>query len=205
MPKKQYAMERGGEKRITAEWKGMWNDFTLKVDGEEILRAETKSRLTTGADGRLPDGRPVRAWLDGVGLAITIDGAPVPGSTADGYERLSGAWGIMFVVAAFTGCVGILAEVMSIRFLLEMGFGWPAILSGVFMAVLAHIVRVKQSKIALGIGVAFFAIDGVILLGGVLTGGGFPIFAIVMRVAIIVAMCKGFAAIDMIRAQRKGA
>lgn len=107
MGKRNYALERGGPKRIHLRWRLRFRDFRVAFDEGPAWTLDRGS-LFTGATLVLPDGsslfvrRVKRPWYS-IGLRdelrVERDGVPVPGS--DGDPRVIGrqVGSLLFVLA----------------------------------------------------------------------------------------------------------
>jgi hypothetical protein len=91
MATRNYALERGGPKRLAIQWRWGWKRFEVSLDGGAPWRLEPAS-LIAGASLTLADGsslfvrRLKRAWWSVTlrdELQLDRDGAPVPGSDGD--------------------------------------------------------------------------------------------------------------------------
>ncbi len=204
MPTRRHPLERGGEPRLELSWGLGWSNFTIKLDGREIGKITGKLReLKEGREFRLPDGRLLRVQyvqkLVSPELQVLLDGNPVQGSGSDPEQQLKGAYGVMYFIAV-ASCVAGLLGALGVELLSRMGFGLIAIVIGVVFAGLARAVQTYRSAIALAIGIALFAIDGVLgLLAMMAAGSPGGVGGIVVRILFIIVMAQGFRAIRALR------
>src|ERR1051326_2023644 len=120
-------------------------------------------------------------------------------SQAGTNQELSGAYGVIFFLGIINILIGLLVEMFQIEFLKEMGIGIGSIILGIFYLVLGLFVW-RGSKIALGIAIALYAIDGILTFGMVAQQGGTPpIGGIIFRIYLISRMIKGFGGIDTVK------
>jgi len=210
MPTKKYPLERGGKPRLELTWKLGWSDFEIKLDGQQIGHIDGKAReLKAGREFRLPDGRQLRIQfvqkLTAAELQVLLDGEPLPGSGSDPEQQLKGAYGVMYFVAV-ASCIAGLLGALGVELMVRMGFNVVAVFIGVVFAGLAWAVQTYRSAVALGIGIALFAIDGVLgLITMVGAGSSAGAGGIVVKVLFIVVMARGFAAIRALRGRERPA
>lgn len=99
---REFAVEQGGQKRLTASWDFGYANARIGWDGAIVAEFPTRAELERGASITLPDGSPLEIRLgkiDGApfltGVHLRYRGAPVPGSAADRVP----AWVWPFAVA----------------------------------------------------------------------------------------------------------
>jgi hypothetical protein len=204
MPTQQFAIERNGPKRIEVSWKGMWNEFTVKFDGA-VAGSATKDELNAGKELTLSDGSTFKVHLRKAGmsteLALLRNGVPLPGSAADPVTLSKTAAGIVYFIAALNVLVGVIAMAGQVEILLQAGFGIGSIVVGVLFGVLGFF-TMQRSRIALGIAMAIYGLDGLASLAmGVVAGGRPGVGGIVMHVVLLMAMWRGFKAMGALKEQ----
>ena len=57
MPKQTFAFESGGPKRLVIEWKGMFKNTTITVDGVQLATIPDQKALVAGKEVKLKIGR----------------------------------------------------------------------------------------------------------------------------------------------------
>lgn len=196
---KHFAIEKGGQKRLTLKWSGIWKNVEVTLDGASLGDPipDFKS-LKVGRDFRLPDGRNLFVQFEnkvgGGGLALSIDGRPLPGAGNDPREAIRNAAIILWVVAGLN---------------LVLGFGLMGIAGGRFegadlalilaepivFALLGWLVWKHKSRVALLIGIILQIVGGIAIIAMLSEAGRVPTFGIVLRVFIVVALIRGYKAI----------
>jgi hypothetical protein len=204
MPKRSFALERGGPKRLDVEWSGIWKNMRISLDSQPIGGIPDGKALKAGQTFELPDKSSLSVRLvqslGNAELQILRDGAPLPGSGSDPVERLKVAWAITWFIAGLNTVLGIVAMIAKSSFLEQAGLGIGTVIEGAIFFLLGWLVKTYRSAIALGIAVALFAVDG--LLSLVASTGGSrppPVGMIVMRVILILPMIRGFSAIRALK------
>jgi hypothetical protein len=87
--KVRYPLERGGPPRLEATWSDGYRVVKIRLDGELVARSEV-SALRRGRTFELPDGRPLAIAMHR-GIAMWVDGVPVPETYADPWIRVKSA------------------------------------------------------------------------------------------------------------------
>ena len=192
MPKKSHPLGPGST--VELEWRGMWKDFTVRVDGRELGRMEGQRQLSQGASWKLDDGAMLEVKLDtgigGGGLKVSRNGVPLPGTAADPKTALKSAAGVVFFIAGLNLVLGLVAELGQVEMLLAIGLGWIAVAIGVVFAGLGF-ATLRGSLVALWIAIVLFGIDALLGIYATIEAGGTPpIGGLVFRVFLIVAMVK---------------
>lgn len=205
MPKKQFALVRGGPQRLELAWSGIWKNMSVSLDGRSLGTIANQAELKQGRDFPLDEGGTLRVQLKtglNAELQVTRDGAPLPGSGSDPEERFKAAWGIIFFIAGLNGLLGLVVIVFDVAFLRNLGLGMSSLVTAAIYLGLGLWVKSQRSAIGLGIALALFALDGLLSLGaGVAAGGSPPVGGIVARIFLLLPMARGFAAIKELKAQ----
>ncbi len=89
MRRVRYPLERGGEPRLELSWSNGYRTLKVRFDGA-VVAATDVAELRRGRSFELPDGRPLAIVMQR-GIAIWVDGAPVPGTYADPWIRVKSA------------------------------------------------------------------------------------------------------------------
>lgn len=199
MPTKRYALEAGGGERVEVSWSGIWKNAAVTLDGRLLGTFADQKELKAGQEFRLEDGSALHVQLVQAGFATELrlsrDGEPLPGSAADPAQRLATAYGVIFFIAGLSAVLGLVAGVFRIQFLLSIGVGFASLFSAAIYGVLGWFVK-QRSRVALGIAIAVFIVDGALSLVTVAKAGGTPpIGGIIMRVFFLLMMFQGFPAI----------
>jgi hypothetical protein len=206
MPKKRYPLSSGSSSVVELEWRGMWKDFTVRVDGQTLGTMNGQDELKKGGSWTLADGSTLEVMLAksalGAELQVLRDGAPLPGSPSDPQAQMNSAAGIAFFIAGLNILLGVVAMATDSQILAEIGIGWGSIVFGAIFLGLGFGIR-KGSLIALIAAIALFALDGVLGLYWVIEAGGRPgVGGIVFRVFLIVAMAKAVGPAKTLKASK---
>jgi hypothetical protein len=206
MPKKRYPLSSGSSSVVELEWRGMWKDFTVRVDGQTLGTMNGQDELKKGGSWTLADGSTLEVMLAksalGAELQVLRDGAPLPGSPSDPQAQMNSAAGIAFFIAGLNILLGVVAMATDSQILAEIGIGWGSIIFGAIFLGLGFGIR-KGSLIALIAAIALFALDGVLGLYWVIEAGGRPgVGGIVFRVFLIVAMAKAVGPAKTLKASK---
>jgi len=207
MPKKQFALEKGGPKRLLVSWKGMWKgmwkNITLELDGAPLATAENKKMLIACQDFPIGDGTTLRVQLSRghwAELQLTRDGRPLPGSGADPEVHLKTAWGVLFFVAGVNAVLGIAAEAFDVEILLALGLGYTSLVIAVVFGGLGFAVKTYRSQVALIIATVLLALDGLtVILTAMEEGVRSGLAGIVVRLFLLMAMIQGVGAIRALK------
>jgi hypothetical protein len=183
VPKRAYALERDGERRVEVAWEPFWRTTRVRVDGEELGVVDGREALTEGATFPLSEGGALEVRLVAglfPELRVAKDGEPLPGSPADPVERAQQAAGAVLVVAMFS------------LLLATLGAGWTAVFAAGVYGALGMAVRVWRSRWALLLAIALFVVDGVT---SSLLAERPSLVVLGMRVLLLVPMVRGAAAL----------
>src|SRR5262245_22087083 len=121
MPKKLMSLEKDGPKRLELSWSGMWNDFTVNLDGGTVISAHGSSDIKAGKSATLPDGSTLDVRLQtgfgNAGLVILRNGVPLPGSSTDPETLVKTAGGIVYAIAVLNAIIVVIAYAFDVQFL----------------------------------------------------------------------------------------
>ena len=165
MPKKEYYLDSHKTEKLTTEWKGIYKNFRVNYNDNEILQFDNKEALISGGEYKIDENRLltvqiVKKKLTGAeNLEILINNEPIKGSSTDPFEIVKGVWGLLFVLAGLYFVLGLIAELFSIEFLLNLGMGIGTILVGIVYEVLGLLIKTKNSMIALIISILLLSAD----------------------------------------------
>lgn len=177
MPKKSYALEVGGQKRLEISWKGVWKNTTIQLDGDVIGIMNGQKELVAGQEYLLPDGTGLSVRLvkkfSGAELQVLREGTPLPGSASDPETRIKTAYGIIFFVAGLNLVLGLLAVVLDVEFLQTLGLGFYSIIFGLVFFGAGFLVK-RRSLVALVVVIVIFALVGIMGIIGAISMGGVP-------------------------------
>jgi hypothetical protein len=195
MPKKAFALDAGGPPRVEIQWRGIWKDVRVRVDGNELAVIPNKGELERGRDIPLPMGGVLGVKLvsqfAAVELRVTRDGISLPGSASDPAERVRQAAYVLYFIAGLNLVLGLATELGGVEFLRSLGLGWASAAEGLVFGLLGWRTA-KRSQIALMLGIALFGVDTIlIVVGGVQSAGTFPMGGLVARVLFFMPLIKG--------------
>src|SRR5512136_1169573 len=182
MPKREYALERGGDKSLEIFWEGNWKNTTVRLNGNLIGAIPNKAELGTGQIFQLPDGTALRVQLVNNELRVLRNDKPLPGSSSDPAAKLAQSFGIIYFIAGLNIVLGFIALIFQVGFLQTLGFGIISVAIGFMFLVLGFFTQ-RRSLIALIIALIIYSLDTVLaLLSGFNTAlvisSGFNILAL---------------------------
>lgn len=207
MPKQKFHLDTAKTQEVLIEWKGIWKNVTVSLNGTTLGDPiPNMAELKKGRDHVLPDGRTLNVKFEsGLGknrLELKVDGRPVEGSAGDPKVLHKFATGVVWFIAALWILLGALG-MTGVKFLVELGFGWPSLAAGVVFGVLAYFVG-KKSQLALGLAMGLYAVDTILgLMAGLDAGGRIHTSGIVIRVLFFIAMFQGFGAIKKVKEEEQ--
>ena len=207
MPKQTFAFEPGGPKRLVIEWKGMFKNTTLTVDGVQVGMFPDQKALVAGKEVRLKDGSKLKVQLvssfSGSELQVLRDGKPLPGSETSPEARVRTAAYVLYFLAGLGIVAGTVSLFVESRILGILGVGWYNILFGAVYLVLGLLTH-RNSIGALVLAVVVFSGDALssILLGAA-NGYEPSVYGLLMRVFFLIPMVQGIRAIVEIRKAQK--
>jgi len=203
MPKRMYALEPGGPKRLKVSWKSFFKETTITLDDVEVGTIPDQRALLAGQEFKLMDGSLLKVQLvqnlSGSEVHVLRNGVPLPGSASNPESRVKTAWGIIFFIAGLNLVLGILALLTQSEFLANMGIGWYSLIFGGFFLVMGFLVK-KLSKVALILSIVIFALDALVgIVGSIMMGGSPAISGLILRVILIIPMVQGVSAITALK------
>jgi hypothetical protein len=201
MPKRVFAVSQPGD--LVIAWRGIWKDVTVTHAGNVVGGFANQKELKEGRDFTLADGSSLRVKLTtgfgNVQLEVSHDGTPVRGSDGDPAVQLKAAAGVTYFIGGLTCLISAIAMATRVDILVAMGMGPLTLAAGVFYLGLGFGVS-KRSRLALGIAIVLFILDGVLSLATYMSyakgNGTPPVGPVVMRVILLIPMFRGFAAIS---------
>jgi hypothetical protein len=207
MPTRKFALEPGGAPRVTVTWAWMWKNLTVSLDDKLLGTVPNAAALKAGQDLPLGDGSTLHVRLHqgfgNSGLSLKRNGVALPGTLEDPVERVKLASGILYFVAGLNTLLGLVAVLFEVTALLDLGLGWLSVVQGALYAGLGWLVRNRLSKLALGLGVGLFALDGLATAWFAVDAGGTPpVGGLVLRVFFILRMVGAFPALRELEGRR---
>ena len=204
MPKKIFALKRGGSRDLVCSWGFGWKNFTIKHRDEVIGTVPNQKELKEGKEFQLSDGSKLFVRLKiGLtsGLYITRDGKPVPGSDSDPMSKVKGSFAILMVIACVNIIIGVLAAFLHLE-----DFGLSAwaiyIIFGLIFLILSIAVR-KASLIALIIAIVLLILDALIGIAFMTTFGGTQsVVWIVIRIFFLIYLITSVKVFKKLKTER---
>lgn len=195
---KKFALEKNGPQRLVVRWRGIWKNVEVLLDGEVLGEPipDFKS-LRVGRLYTMPDGRQLFVQFEnkfaGGGLAVTVDGRPLPGANNDPRTAIRTAAIILWVVAGLNLVLGLVITGVAH----ERGFAMAlpvivaAVLGGLGFAVWRY-----HSRVALLVAIILEAADAVATFALMGAAGRVPSTGIFFRVFIIIALVRAYRAVS---------
>jgi hypothetical protein len=156
--------------------------------------------LRDSATVPLRDGPPVEVrWvrrLDGCEMHVLRAGIPLPGSAGDPQARLERLAAALYVVGGATVLLSVVSEMAHVERLAVHGFGFASAIGGSMLAVLGWFVS-RASRLALGLAVTLIALELILSFAS----GAPPVASIVVHVALLGTLPRGFSAIAELEAR----
>jgi hypothetical protein len=205
MPKHTFALEKGLLRRIRVTWKGTWKDVTVRFDDKILGVIPNQKALETGKEFPLPDGTSIKVQLarqyGSTELQVLRNGQLLPGSVPDPSSRVKTAYNLFYLIAVINIPLGILS-VLGIEFIKKLGFGPFSLIFGLVFLLLAIFTQ-RLANTALVLGIAFYALDGLVALFlGLIAGNLIILYGMVFRVIVMIAMFQALPAMrELIRRQ----
>lgn len=202
MPKNTFKLSSTDPRPIVIKWSGLWKNVEVSFDGNVLGTFPNSAALKAGQTFTLPDRSVLSVQLITgfqTRLEVLRDGVPLPGSAADPEVQLKLARGVAWFMGGLTLVLGVVAEVASVRFLLEMGVNWISAVVGAAMLVLGYFIG-KRSVVALGICCGLVILDTVLsLVAAAASSGRTGMGGIAMRAFFLIALFNGFKAIKALK------
>jgi len=197
MPSRKFKLEAGGPERIELRWSGLFNNTEVLFDGGVVGAIPDKAALKAGQRLALPDGSELWVQLEekfgGGGLAVLRNGAPVPGSDTDPATLVKNAAGIVYFIAGLNLVLGVVA-MAGVELLQRIGVGVYNVAFGALYLLLGFFTG-RRSRLALGLAMGIFLVDGVLGIAASAASGHTPgAGGIGMRVVLLFAMARSFQA-----------
>ncbi len=200
MPKLHYALESGGPKRLELAWEGLYRNFTVKLDSAVIGPVVDAAALAAGHSLTLPDGSSLVLQTQGSRLVnelrVRRDGQPLPGSATDPAQRVRLASQLILLIAGLDLGLGLLAEVLSLEALRQIGFGWGSFILGLLYLGLGLLTLRQRSIAALVMALFLFSLETVFrLLVPLLTGSLPNVLELIVRAIVLFVLAQGIPAL----------
>lgn len=202
MPRKKFALDEGGPQRVQIEWKHVWKDITICIDGLELARLPGKTELNNGRTVTLDDGTKVKVALTkGLfpELEVSRDGYPLPGSPTDPRTRIKTAVGVALFVAGVNFLLGLLGILTGSSLLEATGGGYELLFFGAMFVGLALWIK-RASRAALILASGLIGLDGLVsIIDGIAAGGGASIGGVIVPALLIFLLVRAIPAAKVLQ------
>ncbi len=205
MPKRAFAFEEDGEKRLEISWRSRFKfkDITVSLDGAPVGVIPDQKALIAGQEFQLIDHSIIKIQLvrkfESAELHVFRNGQPLPGSALDPQTRLKSAYLIVYFIAAFNILLSLIAILYKSASLQRAGFSFGSIVEGLVYLVLGFFIQ-RKSNIALMLAIALFIVDGIFsFYFAALRHANLSGEAIMIRVFFLIPMFQGIGAIKTLK------
>lgn len=205
MPKKRYAIDRGGPRRLQIAWENRWRNMTIHFDEQLVAAIPTRQELKAGRKLVLPDGSTlwvqlVKKTID-TELHVLRNDRPVPGSYTDPAARFKLAYGIALAVTGAYLILGALVLLARNSFVQYLSVNASAVIIGALLAILTIFIK-RRSEAALGALTAIILLDALLSAFISVVAGRFPgILGLVISVTLAFPLLDGLEALRELKAQ----
>ena len=205
MPSNKFYLDEQKTNFIELSWSGFWKDITVKHNDHVLGGFQNFSHLKQGQFFTLNDGSSLNIFYStsygDQGIKVNVNGYPLKGTSGDPEVRLKGVMGIAIFIGALQIIFGAIGEFGDVEFLKEMGIGWPLIAIGLVIIGLGYCVYKFRSIAALIIIIVIIAIDTLLTVALSIEAGRMSFGGVFIKVFMIIAMFRGFAAIRELKDQ----
>jgi hypothetical protein len=192
MAEYRYRTEAGGPERIHICIAMFPRSIRVTFDGAEVLAFASRAEYVAGKSATLPDQSTLQVALGQKGLPIVqLHGATLAES---GFYAIAGASGVFYFIGGLTTALGVLSSALDIKFLTDLGMSWLSAIQGLLFLLFGFLTRKYQSRIPIGIGMALFTLDALLMAYASIAAGNFPIGGFVMKGFLLHALFQGFQA-----------
>ena len=203
MPSQTYILDPENPKRLEIISSAFWRSTAIRLDGQEIGTVASKRELVQGQDLKLPDGSKLKVRLIqslmGSELHILRDGKPIPGSASHPETLIRSAYWALFLLSTISVLFGVVARMLHVDMLGEMGISDYSIGIGIILFGLAFLVR-RHSLLALYAGIGLFAADTILGLVLASASGGAPnTFNLIFRGLLFFPLVQGVGALRSLK------
>jgi hypothetical protein len=204
MPNLRYALEAGGPKCLELTWEGLYRNFTVKLDNAVIGPVVDAAALAAGHSVTLPDGTTLLLQTEGSRLVnelrVRRDGQPLPASATDPARRVRLAGQLMLVIAGLDLGLGLLAEVLRLDALRQLGFGWGSFILGLLYLGLGLLTLRQRSLAALLMALFLYSLETAFQFLVPLLTGTLPNFLVlIVRALVLFTLAQGIPALRHLR------
>lgn len=205
MPTKVFYLLPDQQEPVEVSWRGAWKEISVLFNRKQVGTFANQKELKKGAEFELDDGRKLSVKLRGMlmpELELLIDGIEIPGSPTDPLVKIAEATNIAWLIGGLNLLVGILATLMKVNLLLQMGIGVANVGYGVVILGLSFGVK-KKSLISLIVIIALVILDLVSTFIAAADANVNPTTGILIRIFLLVALFRGVAAMRTLQKREK--
>jgi hypothetical protein len=200
MPKQQFALERGGQKRLEISWDMGWKNFQIHLDNKLIGSIDSRNELDAGKSFKLPDKSTLIVKLKmtffSSGIILERNGLPLPESINDPYQNIKNLYGFLYFLAVCNVLLGAITYLLKIERLITLGFGATTILMGIVTAGFAFWLMKKKSIIPLTLFLLVYAAESIYSYLNYFNSATMDVF---VRIIIFGYMITGYKALKAIQ------
>lgn len=202
MPTLRYALEPNGPKRLELAWEGAYDQFTIKLDEQEIGRVPDRKALAAGHQFPLPDGSTLMVRAAGTALAnelrVLRNGQPLPGSATDPEIRLRNVYQVLYLIGGINVALGLLAG-LGVAAVTGLGFtAGSAILGVVYLGLGGRVSG--RSRLALALAVLLYGLETLMgVLVPLLSTSGPNVVGLLLRGLVLWYLLQGFGPLRQLR------
>jgi hypothetical protein len=211
MRHKSYYLDTDRKEKIDLYWQTSFKNFTVKLDNKELGIFKDKDELKAGRsfimgynkklDIRLLMKLGIIPYIE-----ILFNDNPVPGSMADPAKQLTDLFYSLLYIAVLYILAGLAGFTLDIDAFKDHGIGLNSIMYGALFIMMALILRKRESMFALLSVISLIALDIVFILFHIAEYGiqvSNPWLTIIIRLLIILYLCKGFTILSKLKQQRQ--
>jgi hypothetical protein len=209
MPHKIYFINTEKKEKLELCWKGSFQNFTLKLDNNELGVIKTRKELKEGREFVIGYNKKLEIRLVmqlGIFPCIEIlfNDKPVPGTMTDPKKQLSNIFYFMLFIAILYIISGLAGLISDIQAFSDHGIGLNSIIYGVLFIMMGLVINKRHSMFALIAVISLLGLDIIFVLIRIAEYGvkSNPWPTIVIKMLFMLYLCKGFSAIMRLRQLR---
>jgi hypothetical protein len=210
MRHKSYYLDTDRKEKIDLYWGNSFKNLTVKLDNKELGIFRDKNELKKGRSFNMGYNKKLDIKLVmqmGIipYIEILFNDKPVPGSMTDPARQLTDLFYSILYIAIFFILAGLTGFILNIDAFEDNGIGLNSIIYGTLFIMMALILKKRESLFALLAVISLIALDIVFILFhiaeyGIKVSNPWP--TIIIRLLIILYLCKGFTIISKLKQQR---
>ena len=209
MRHKSYFLNTEKKEKLDIFWEGSFNNFTVKLDNNELGVFRNKHELKKGRSFVIGYNKKLEIRMEmQMGfipcIGILLNDKPVPGTMADPAKQLAGIFQFMLFIAVINILAGLTRLTLDIKALDDHGIGLNSIIYGTLFIMMALLLKKRESMFALLAVISLIALDIIFILVHIAEYGiqlSNPWLTILIRILFILYLCKGFTIITKLKQQ----